>query len=57
MKRLELDTRAKLEVATARLHEDPYNLKKQGEVSHFQDIMENIVTHKARRAAIRARVK
>ena len=57
MKRLELDTRTKLEVAMARLHEDPYNLGKQGEVSHFQNIMKGIVTHKARGAAIRARVK
>lgn len=36
---LERETIAKLETITASLHEDPYNIGKQGEVGHLQGIM------------------
>ena len=55
-KMLELDTKAKLETTTFNLHEDPYNICKQGGMNHLQGTMDNIETHKARGAAIRARV-
>ena len=48
MRKLELDTKAKLEIATARLHEDAYNIVKQSEVSQLHDTMDGIETHKAR---------
>ena len=53
----ELDARAKLEIAIASLHEDIYNMEKQGEVSRLNNILEEIVTWKARGATIRTRVK
>ena len=53
----ELDARAKLEVSIAALHEDVYNVDKQGEVSRLNNILEEIETRKARGATIRARVK
>ena len=46
-----------METATARLHEDIYDLDKQGEVNKFKRIIEEIETRKARGATIRARVK
>ena len=56
-KKKELDTRAKLEVAVATLHEDVYNIDKQGVVSQLQQCLEEIEIRKARGATIRARVK
>ena len=57
VRRLELDTKAKLGIATAKLHKDPYNISRQGKVSHLQDKIDDIKTHRARGAAIRARIK
>lgn len=56
-KRKELNTKAKLEVATAILHEDIYNEEVQGEVNQYQRKMEDIETRKAIGATIRSRVK
>lgn len=42
----ELSTRAKLEVATASLHNVIYNIKKQGEVNQYKRILEEIETRK-----------
>ena len=49
MRKLELDTKVKLEIATAKLHEDAYNIVKQGEVSQLYDTLGGIKTHKVRR--------
>lgn len=54
---MELDTKAKLEVTTAKLYEDMHNLEKQGEVHRLKHIMGEIDNRKARGAAIRSRVK
>ena len=48
MRKLELDTKVKLEIATAKLHEDAYNIVKQGEVSQLYDTLGGIKTHKVR---------
>ena len=56
-RKLELDTMAKLEVATAKLHEDIHNVERQGEVHKLKHIMGEIDNRKARGAAIRSRVK
>ena len=48
LRRLELDTKAKLGIATAKLHKDPYNISRQGDVSHLQDKIDGIETHRAR---------
>ena len=53
----ELDTRAKLEIAIASLHEDIYNMDKQEEVSRLNNVLEEIETRKTRGATIRAQVK
>ena len=53
----ELDTKARLEVALATLHEDAYDTGKQGEVSRLTKVMEELENKKARGATIRARVK
>ena len=53
----ELDTKARLEVALATLHEDVYDAGKQGEVSRLTKVMEELESKKARGATIRARVK
>lgn len=57
LRRLELDTKARLGIATAKLHEDLYNIIRQGEVSHLQDKIDGIEIHRARGATIRARIK
>lgn len=57
LRRVELDTRAKLEINIAKLHEDLYNVDKQGEVNLLQNTLDGIETGKARGATIRARVK
>lgn len=54
---LELDTKAKLEINTASLHEDPYNISKQREVNFLPDIIDGIVIHKVKGAVIRTQVK
>ena len=54
---IELDAKAKLEVATAQLHNDIYNVELQGEVSHFKRILEKIELRKARGAMVRSRIK
>ena len=56
-KREELYARANLETATARLHEDIYDLDKQSEVNKYKNIIEGIETRNARGATLRARVK
>ena len=55
-RKLELDTKANLELATATLHEDFYNVDKQEEVNQLMRAMKEIETKKARRATIRSRV-
>ena len=56
-RKLELDILAKLEIASANLHEDINNFEKQGEVSRLEEIMKGIETRKARGAALRSRLK
>ena len=56
-RKVELDARAKLEMAIATLHEDIYDIDKQGEVSRLTNILEEIESRKARGATIRARVQ
>lgn len=56
-KREELDTRVNLEIAVATLHDDVYNLDKQGEINHLRQILDGIETKKATGAAIQARRK
>ena len=53
-KRKEQDARASLETAMARLHEDIYNINKQGKVNKYKSIIEGIETRKAKGATIRA---
>jgi hypothetical protein len=54
---VELDTQANLKLATATLHEDVYDVDKQGQVNRLKKDMDEIETKKARGAAIRSRVK
>ena len=56
-RKLELDTIARLEIATAILHEDIDNFEKQGEVNKLRHMMEGIETRKAKGASIRTRSK
>ena len=56
-RKLELDTMARLEIATTILHEDIGNFEKQGEVSKLRHMMEGINTRKAKWASIRVRSK
>ena len=56
-RRLELDTKAKLEVAIANLHEDVNSFEKQGKVNRLKNIIDSIETRKAIGTAIRSRVK
>ena len=56
-RKMELDTLAKLEVATANLHKDINNFEKQGEVNRLREVMGSIETKKANEAALRSRVK
>ena len=56
-KREVLYARTNLEPATTRLHEDVYDMDKQGEVNKYKNIIEGIETRKARGVIIRARVK
>lgn len=53
----ELDTKAKLEVVVAILHEYVYNVYKQGVVNQLKQNLEEIEIMKAKGATIRARVK
>ena len=41
-RRIKLNAKAKLEVATANLHNDIYNINLQREVSHFKSILEEV---------------
>lgn len=45
-KREELNARANLEIATARLHEDIYNIELQGEVNHYKHTIDEIESGK-----------
>jgi hypothetical protein len=56
-RKVELDTKTNLELATVTLHEDVYDVDKQEEVNRLKKDMEEIETRKARGAAIRSRVK
>ena len=56
-KREELNARANIEIATAKLHEDIYNVELQGEVNQYKQVLEEIEMRKARGAMIRSRVK
>lgn len=51
-KKEELNARAKLELATANLHEDIYNEEKHGEVSQLNWTIEQIEDKKARGATM-----
>lgn len=53
----ELNLRAKLEIALARLHEDVYNVTKQAHVWEIKNALDAIESRKARGAAMRAKVK
>lgn len=54
---MELDTLAKLEIATANIYEDINNFQKQGDVNRLKEVMENIETRKAKRVVLRSRIK
>ena len=54
---MELDILAKLEIATASLHEDINNFEKQGEVNRLREVMGTIESRKAKGAAVKSRVK
>ena len=56
-RKVELDTKANLELATAILHEDIYDVDKQGEINRFKKYMDEIETRKARGSAIWSRMK
>ena len=56
-KKLELDTKANLELATVALHDDIHNPDKQREVEKLRYILGEVDNRKARGAAVRARVK
>ena len=56
-RKVELDTKPNLELATATLHEDMYDVDKQGEVNRLKRDLDEIETRKARGAAIQSRVK
>lgn len=56
-KREELNARANLEVATAKLHDDFHNEELQGVADMYKRTLEEIETRKARGATIRSRVK
>lgn len=49
--------KAKLEVASEKLHEDIYNVKPQGEVSELSSALGEIEMRKARGVATRSKVK
>jgi hypothetical protein len=55
--KLELDTLAKLEVATVQLHGDINNFEKQGEVNRLREVIGKIETRKTKGAALRSRSK
>ena len=56
-RKVELDTKPNLELATATLHEDMYDVDKQGEVNRLKRDLDEIETRKARGEAIQSRVK
>ena len=56
-RKIELDTLAKLEVATANLHGYINNFEKQGEVNRLREVMRNIERRKGKGAALRSRAK
>ena len=56
-RRMKLDTLAKLEIATANLHEDINNFEKQGEVNKLREVMRSVETRKINGTALRSRVK
>lgn len=56
-KKEELDIKAKLEIASTKLHEGMYNITLQGEVSKLSKAIEEIKIGKARGATIRSKVK
>ena len=56
-RKVELDTKAKLEVAMTNIHEDIHSFEKQREVNQLKNTMNNIETRKAKGATIRSRVK
>lgn len=53
----ELDRRANLENALARLHEDVYNVFKQGEVREIKNALEGVESWKAKGDIFRVRMK
>ena len=57
IRKVELDTKANLELATATLHEDVYVVVKQGKVNRLKKDMDEIKTRKVRGVAIRSKVK
>ena len=56
-KREELNARANLELAIAKLHDDIYNGQLQGVANMYKRTLEEIETRKTRGATIRSRVK
>lgn len=56
-KREELNTRANLELVTATLHEDMYNIDQQGEVNRLCSSLEEIETRKTKGVTIRSSIK
>lgn len=53
----ELDIQTRFEVAIAFLHEDAYNVAKQGKVSELKKTLKKFETKKAKGNAVRSRVK
>ena len=56
-RKIEFDVKAKLEVATANLHNDIYNVDLQGEVSRYKSILDEVEVRKTRGVMVRLKVK
>ena len=56
-RKIEFDVKAKLEVATANLHNDIYNVDLQGEISRYKSILDEVEVRKTRGVMVILKVK
>lgn len=56
-RKIKFDVKAKLEVATANLHNDIYNVDLQGEISRYKSILDEVEVRKTRGVMVRLKVK
>jgi len=56
-RKMQVDILAKLEIATAKLHENINNFEKQGKLNRLNEIIENIKIRRVERAVLRSRIK